>query len=61
MVIFIAGAVVSTFSCFVFPLFGGGLRGLLIFVVQIVALVKTLQGEFWKILGAWGLASRVNL
>jgi len=42
-------------------LFGGGLLGLLIFVVQIVALVKTLQGEFWKIPGVWDLASRINL
>jgi uncharacterized membrane protein len=61
MVLFIAGALVSTFSCFIFPLFGSGLLGLLIFVVQIVAFVKTLQGEFWKIPGAWDLASRINL
>lgn len=61
MVLFIAGALISTFSCFITPLFGGGLLGLLIFVVQIVALVKTLQGEFWKIPGAWDLASRINI
>ena len=61
MVLFIAGALVGTFSCFVVPPFGSGLLGLLIFVVQIVALVKTLQGDFWKIPGVWDLASRINL
>lgn len=61
MVLFIAGALISTFSCFISPLFGGGLLGLLIFVIQIVALVKTLQGDFWKIPGAWDLASKINL
>ncbi len=61
MVLFIAGALASTFSCFVVPPFGGGLLVLLIFVVQIVALVKTLQGEFWKIPAAWDLASKINI
>lgn len=61
MVLFIAGVLVSTFSCFIGPPFGGGLLGLIIFVVQIVALVRTLQGEFWKIPAVWDLASRINI
>lgn len=46
MVLFMAGALAGTFSCF---------------VVQIVALVKTVQGEFWKIPAVGDLASRINL
>jgi hypothetical protein len=34
---------------------------LLIFVLQIIALVKTLQGQFWKIPGAWDIAAKISL
>ena len=61
MVLFIASALLSTFSFLAVPPFGGGLMALLIFIVQIVALVKTLQGQFWKIPGAWDIASRISL
>ena len=61
LVLFIAGVLVSTFSCFISPPFGGGLLGLTIFIVQIVALVRTLQGEFWKIPAVWDIASRINI
>jgi uncharacterized membrane protein len=61
MVLFIASVLLSTFSCFILTPYGGSVLALLIFIVEIVALVKTLQGEFWKIPGAWDLASRINL
>jgi uncharacterized membrane protein len=61
MVLFIAGALGSMFFFAFIPLFGAGWMPLLIFILQIVALVKTLQGKFWKIPGAWDLASRISL
>lgn len=61
MVLFIAGAVFAMFSFLITPFFGSGLMPLLIFVLQIVALVKTLQGQFWKIPGAWDIAERIPL
>jgi len=60
MVLFIAGMLVSVLSCF-FHYLGAGALGLLILVVQIVALVKTLQGQFWKIPGAWDIAQRITI
>jgi uncharacterized membrane protein len=60
MVLFIAGALASTLSCFLHRL-GGGLLGVLIFVLQIVALVYALQGKLWKIPGVWDVAERINL
>jgi len=48
MVLFVAGALVSALPC-LFTTFGGGLLALLVFILQIVALVKTLQGQLWKI------------
>jgi uncharacterized membrane protein len=61
LVLFIASAVLTTFSFLIIPFFGAGLMPLLIFVLQIVALVKTLQGQFWKIPGAWDIAERIPL
>lgn len=61
LVLFIASAVLTTFSFVIIPLFGAGLMPLLIFIVQIVALVKALQGQFWKIPGAWDIAERIPL
>ena len=61
MVLFIASALLSIFSFAVIPLFGAGLMPLLIFVLQIVALVKALQGQFWKIPGAWDIAEKIPL
>lgn len=60
LVLFVAGALLGMLSCFLTQ-FGGGLLGLLILVLQIVALVKTLQGEYWRIPGAADLADRITL
>ena len=61
LVLFIASALLSLLSFAVIPLFGVGLMPLLIFVLQIVALVKALQGQFWKIPGAWDIAEKIPL
>jgi len=61
MVLFIAAAVIAPLSCLAGPFGGAGLLGIVIFIVQIVALVKTLQGQFWKIPGAWDLAQKISI
>jgi len=61
LVLFIASAVLATFSFVIIPFFGAGLMPLLIFVLQIVALVKALQGQFWKIPGAWDIAEKIPI
>ena len=61
MVLFIAGMLCYIFSFLIMPPFGGVMMGLLIFVLQIVGLVKALSGEFWKIPGVWDIASRINI
>ena len=60
LVLFVAGTVVGLLSCFLSQ-FGGGMLGLLILVLQIIALVKTLQGEYWRIPGVAELADRITL
>lgn len=61
LVLFVANALLTTFSFLIIPLFGAGLMPLFIFVVQIIALVKTLQGQFWKIPGAWDIAAQIKI
>ena len=51
LVLFLAGMVLSL------TLFGG----IFILVVQLIAMIRTLQGEFWEIPVIYDLASRFSL
>ena len=53
MVMFIAGLLIAI------P-FIGWIWGLVVIVVDIISIINTLQGKFWKIPGAYDLSKKFN-